>query len=188
MNSVGADRPGIVADVTRIVTARGGNVGESHSQLLGGHFSLMMLVDVASSSSSEMESLREQLRTEVEGMSTSCFDAVDPKKVEICPKVGFVGQFKLSGADNPGIVHKLTSALARNNLTIGNMKTSQEEAPFGGTELFTMEGKAVAYEPLSSSFDWSRINDELQELGDSMNCDVEFDDVTGSSDESRAAA
>lgn len=47
------------------------------------------------------------------------------------------GHFKLSGADNPGIVHKFTSVLARNNLTIGNMKTSQEEAPFGGTELFT---------------------------------------------------
>ena len=32
------------------------------------------------------------------------------------------GQFKLSGADNPGIVHKFTSVLARNNLTIGDMK------------------------------------------------------------------
>ena len=47
------------------------------------------------------------------------------------------GKFKLSGADNPGIVHKLTSVLARNSLTIGSMKTSNEEAPFGGTELFT---------------------------------------------------
>lgn len=47
------------------------------------------------------------------------------------------GQFKLSGADNPGIVHKLTTVLARNSLTIGSMKTSHEEAPFGGTELFT---------------------------------------------------
>ena len=47
------------------------------------------------------------------------------------------GHFKLSGADNPGIVHKLTSVLVRNSLTIGNMKTSNMEAPFGGTELFT---------------------------------------------------
>ena len=47
------------------------------------------------------------------------------------------GKFKLSGADNPGIMHKFTSVLARNNLTIGKMTTSHEEAPFGGTELFT---------------------------------------------------
>lgn len=51
------------------------------------------------------------------------------------------GHFKLSGADNPGIVHKLTSVLAKNSLTIGNMKTSQEDAPFGGSQLFTSKSK-----------------------------------------------
>ena len=49
------------------------------------------------------------------------------------------GQFKLSGADNPGLVHKLTSVLARNSLTIGNMRTSSEDAAFGGSTLFTSE-------------------------------------------------
>jgi glycine cleavage system transcriptional repressor len=86
-----------------------------------------------------------------------------------------------SGADNPGIVHKLTSVLAKNSLTIAYMKTRQEEAPFGGTELFTMEGKAVAYQPLASHFDHKKIGEELQELGDSLNCDVDFSDMTGSS-------
>lgn len=89
---MGVDRPGIVADVTRIVTAKGGNVGESHSQLLGGHFSLTMLVEV---SSAEMDGLRVQLQKEVEGMSTSFFDAVDPKKVEIHPKVGCECQYPI---------------------------------------------------------------------------------------------
>lgn len=44
--------------------------------------------------------------------------------------------------------------------------------------LVQVEGKAVAYEPLSSNFDWVKIQDELQELGESMNCDVELEDVT----------
>ena len=92
-----------------------------------------------------------------------------------------IGHFKLSGADNPGIVHKLTSVLARNSLTIAYMKTRQDEAPFGGTELFTMEGKAVAYLPLASHFDHKQIGGELNELGESLNCDVEFSDVSGSS-------
>lgn len=89
--------------------------------------------------------------------------------------------FKVSGADNPGIVHKVTSVLARHSLTIGNMKTHHEEAPFGGTELFTMLGRTVAYEPLASHFDWQKIQAELQDLGDSMNCDIEFRDTTESS-------
>ena len=43
-----------------------------------------------------------------------------------------------------------------------------------------MEGRAVAYEPLASHFDGAKIKEELEELGESMNCDVEFADVTGS--------
>jgi len=143
----------------------------------------MMLVEIpsAENNNTTLEGLQDQLRKEVEGMSSAeCLEAVDPRKVEVCPTIGFAGHFKLSGADNPGIVHKLTTVLAANSLTIGNMKTSREEAPFGGTELFTMEGKSVAYEPLASNFDWLKIKEELQEMGESMNCDVEFDEVTKS--------
>ncbi|KAL7512701.1 hypothetical protein ACHAXN_009773 [Cyclotella atomus] len=178
INAVGIDRPGIVADVTKIVTSNGGNCGESRAQLLGGHFSLMMLVDIPETG---IDGLKKQLESDVGGLSTGCFDAVDPKAVDVNPKIGFVGHFKLSGADNPGIVHKLTSVLAKNSLTIAYMKTRQDEAPFGGTELFTMEGRAVAYQPLASHFDHKKIGEELQELGDSLNCDVVFSDMTGSS-------
>mmetsp|Transcript_10862 Transcript_10862/g.16043 ORF Transcript_10862/g.16043 Transcript_10862/m.16043 type:complete len:224 (-) Transcript_10862:104-775(-) len=176
IHSIGADRPGIVADVTRIVTDKGGNVGESRAQLLGGHFSLMMQVDIAEK---DVGDLQDQLASGVEGMKTECLESVE-KNATVAPTIAFAGNFKLSGADNPGIVHKLTSVLARNQLTIANMKTKHEEAPFGGTELFTVEGRSVAYEPLASNFEWTKIQEELKELGDSLNCDIEFDNVTGS--------
>lgn len=82
---MGLDRPGIVSDVTRIVTEKGGNVGESRAQLLGGHFSLMMLVEIAPT---EMDDLHSKLQNEVKGMLTTCFDTIDPKAVEITPKIG----------------------------------------------------------------------------------------------------
>ena len=40
-----------------------------------------------------------------------------------------------------------------------------------------VEGRAVAYEPLASNFDWKKIQEELQEMGESINCDVEFEEV-----------
>ena len=58
-------------------------MGESTAQLLGGHFSLMMLVEIKSS---DMDGLTKQLN-DVMGMSTSCFDAVS-EKVELSPKIG----------------------------------------------------------------------------------------------------
>ena len=86
INSHGLDRPGIVADITQIVTDKGGNVGESQAQLLGGHFALMMSVQIQSS---DVDSLSNQLQENVKGMSTSVFDAVGPKKAEkMSPKIG----------------------------------------------------------------------------------------------------
>ena len=45
----------------------------------------MMLVEIASP---DMEGLHKQLQMDLEEMSTSCLDAVDPKKVEVCPRIG----------------------------------------------------------------------------------------------------
>ncbi len=74
IHSIGTDRPGIVADVTRIVTEKGGNVGESRAQLLGGHFSLMMLVDIAEK---DVGDLQDQLASGVKGMKTDLLESVE---------------------------------------------------------------------------------------------------------------
>jgi predicted amino acid-binding ACT domain protein len=86
------------------------------------------------------------------------------------------GDFSLSGADNPGIVHTMTSALARHGLSIDKLATDQQIAPYGGTTLFTMHGTVVRLGPLPKSFDIGRIKQELEELGDSLNCDVKMED------------
>ena len=84
IHSIGKDRPGIVADVTRIVTDKGGNVGESRAQLLGGHFSLMMLVEIAEK---EVKTLEEQLGSGVAGMKTECLEADDQKNATVAPTI-----------------------------------------------------------------------------------------------------
>ena len=61
------------------------------------------------------------------------------------------------------------------------MKTEHESCPFGGAELFAMAGRALGYEPLASGFELEKVRNELVELGESLNCDIEFDDTTGHS-------
>jgi glycine cleavage system transcriptional repressor len=87
------------------------------------------------------------------------------------------GQFNLVGADNPGIVHTITSALAKNGLSIDRLETDQEIAPHGGSVLFTMRGVAIALAPLPKTFDITKIKAELEELGDSLNCEVSMEDT-----------
>lgn len=74
IHSVGLDRPGIVSDITKIVTNNGGNVGESRAQLLGGHFSLMMQVDIAEK---DVGNMQDQLASGVNGMKTECLESVE---------------------------------------------------------------------------------------------------------------
>ena len=87
------------------------------------------------------------------------------------------GRFKVEGADHPGIVHSVTSLLSRNGLSIDKMETTDEMAPQGGTVLFKMVGIANAYEPVASGFDIDKINEQLNALGDDLNCDIHIEDA-----------
>ena len=89
----------------------------------------------------------------------------------------------MEGADNPGIVHKITTALAKHGLSIEKIETGQEIGPYGGTVLFKMHGVATAAAPLASGFDIAKIKKELVELGDQLNCDVTMEDKHDDSDD-----
>jgi glycine cleavage system transcriptional repressor len=91
------------------------------------------------------------------------------------------GEFTLVGADNPGIVHTITSALAKAGLSIDRLHTDQEIAPYGGSTLFKMKGVAIAIAPLPKSFDIQKIKNDLMDLGDSLNCDVTIEDTVDDS-------
>ena len=82
------------------------------------------------------------------------------------------GKFTLEGADHPGIVHKITSALASHGLSIDTMHTAQEIAPHGGAVLFKMHGIVTAGAPLAAGFDADKIRQNLEAIGDELNCDV----------------
>jgi len=83
IHSIGVDRPGIVADITRIVTDKGGNVGESRAHLLGGIFSLMMQVDIGEK---DVGDLQDQLASGVKGMKTECLESVE-KNANVAPMI-----------------------------------------------------------------------------------------------------
>lgn len=168
VSAVGSDRRGIVSDITKIVVDKGGNVSESQAAKLGTHFGLSMLISIPKR---ESEALQVSL-TSLPGLVMSCFVTDDPKAVNVTPNIGYSGRFTLTGADNPGIVHRITSIISNHHLHIDKMETSQEDAPFGGTSLFRMECIATAMSPLGDGFNAEVIKDELQNLGDMMNCDI----------------
>mmetsp|Transcript_21073 Transcript_21073/g.47802 ORF Transcript_21073/g.47802 Transcript_21073/m.47802 type:complete len:131 (-) Transcript_21073:475-867(-) len=84
VNAVGSDRPGIVADLTKIITEGGGNIGDSRSQRLGSHFSVMMLVSTPSSDFKTISNSLQQLN----GVETLVYETSDPETIEVFTEVG----------------------------------------------------------------------------------------------------
>jgi len=156
----------------------GGNVGASQAAKLGNYFSLLMLVDVPTK---EITTLTQQLQT-MHDLSATVHHTNDTKSSAASSSslssstIGYSGTLTLEGADNPGIVHNVTKILSNNGLNIDRMETTDEIAPNGGSVLFRMNGIAHAYEPLSSGFDAEKIRNELNQLGDDLNCDIDLID------------
>jgi glycine cleavage system transcriptional repressor len=202
IHASGIDRVGMVSDISGQVIQNGGNVADSAASKLGQYFSLMMLVDLPDHKTDDLKrslSAMPDISAAVfEAKETSDFvprvacayktaGEVDPAHdhlfshplLSASALVCFLidsGYFTLEGADNPGIVHTLTSALAAHGLSIERMETDQESAPMGGTTLFRMRGVCHAFEPLPKSFDAHAIRAELEALGDSLNCEVTMED------------
>eukprot|EP00977_Amphora_coffeiformis_P014337 scaffold3973_cov161-Amphora_coffeaeformis.AAC.6 len=70
INAVGKDRLGIVSDVTGMVIAVGGNVGDSQAAKLGSHFSLMMEVTLPRD---KLDTLKEQIES-MPGMNAALYE------------------------------------------------------------------------------------------------------------------
>lgn len=183
INAVGTDRLGIVHDMTQEVIDAGGNVGASQAAKLGKYFSLMMLVEVPTkeittltTNLQKMKDLSATVHHQTTEEETSSSTTSPASSSTSSYAIGYTGHLSLEGADNPGIVHKVTKILSSNGLNIDRMETTDEIAPNGGSVLFRMKGIAHAYEPLSSGFDAGKIRDELTQLGDDLNCDIDLID------------
>ena len=135
INAVGTDRLGIVHDMTKEVIDAGGNVGASQAAKLGKYFSLMMLVEVPAS---EVEALKESLQQLPDLSASVCLTKEGDNSditfaSEATYTIGYKGELTLEGADNPGIVNKVTKILSTNGLNINSLETTDELAPGGST-------------------------------------------------------
>lgn len=114
VTAVGADRPGIVASLTERLLAVGGNLADARAALLRGSFAIVLVVAVPDEvSAADLEAALRPAGDEL-GLGIWVGAAEPPSSAP----AGEVCVISVYGADRPGIVSGMTSALAERQVNI----------------------------------------------------------------------
>jgi glycine cleavage system transcriptional repressor len=120
VTAIGRDRPGIVAAISATLLDLDGNIEDSQMSILRGHFAVMLLVKLPEAvDADELDARLHDIRRELE------LEAIAVNRVDDLGVAGARPSHVITvyGADHPGIVHAVTSALAARGVNITGLET-----------------------------------------------------------------
>lgn len=119
---VGKDRPGIVAAVTGGLFNLGCNLADSSCTMLGGEFAMIMIVSLKKPFSKSR--LIDELKPVCDRIGlTLGVRTLHPDEVARQESGGEICMISVYGADQPGIVYRVTRELAARSINITDLNT-----------------------------------------------------------------
>lgn len=168
VSAIGADRTGMVHDLTRIITDCGGNIAESRMASLGAEFAMLLLVNgnwhALARIESELKRLAESGALTVHLRRT---EARAPRKDMLPYSVDIVS------LDQTGIVAGLSGFFAARNIDISEVATRSYAAAHTGAPMFAVQ--MIINVP--GKLHVSQLREEFMDYCDSMNLDAILEPV-----------
>lgn len=119
---VGKDRPGIVAGVASVLFRLGCNIADSSCTMLAGEFAMILIVSHHRPFSKSR--LHEELKPTCEQLGMSlAVRSLHSDEVKRQESAGEICMVSVYGADQPGIVYRVTSELAEQGVNITDLNT-----------------------------------------------------------------
>jgi glycine cleavage system transcriptional repressor len=163
LTAVGDDRPGLVDEVTRYITERGGNLEDSRMVNLRGQFAMMMLV---AGSEAAMSRLQDGLGALRRGSHVHAeLRPADAAHVDRPPAMPF--RLNTWAMDHPGLMQSVSHLLGEMGVNIESVASSLRPAPYTNTPLFEME--LVISVPAATPV--AELREAIAALCDEMNID-----------------
>lgn len=158
---IGKDRPGLVESVSAAVAAHGGSWVESRMAHLAGHFAGILRVSVPPAN---VDALTEALQA----LHSDGLRVAVERGFEVPTEEGNVILLDLIGSDRPGIVHKISEALAARGVNVDELDTECDGAPWSGDTLF----KAKARLRAPKSLDLDQLRESLEAIAADLMVDI----------------
>lgn len=144
---VGDDRPGLVSALSAPIKGHGGSWERSQMSRLAGKFAGIVLVSVA-------DEHLDALVMELDALTSQGLQITVERTDETSQTESVRLQLELLGADHPGIIADVSSALAAQGVSIYELSTDVRDAPMAGGTLF--EARAVLEAPAATSIESMR--------------------------------
>lgn len=166
LTAFGEDRPGIVADVTRVLYENGCNLEDTTMSMLSDEFTINLLF---SSNNSQVETkLLNDCRILEQEKKISAFIRPLAGKKRSHPVKGPIATIHVEGMDQAGIVYKISQYLADSNLNIIDLKSTVLVTPESGTALYQMD----IHIQLSVSPSVEQIEEDLNVVAEELNVEI----------------
>ena len=164
ITAIGADRPGIVNELTEALLDASLNIEDSRMSILGGEFAMIILVSGDQAAHDKFNARKQALE-----QSLNLSLLIKPTSSKRSDKQRHY-TIKVEGMDNPGIVHKLARYLSQQQINIVNMQTDWQHAAHTGTPMFTVSMQV----DIPADKNITQVKYEFNQLCDEMNMDVSF--------------
>lgn len=165
ISALGADRPGIVDEISNIINSHSLSIEDSRMTVLGGEFAILMLVsgeaeaiDALQTQVNEIEQslqMRLLIKATTEPGNT---DNTIPYAVEV------------AALDHPGIVNNIASFFSARNINIVNVLTESYSAPHTGSPMFALHMTIG----IPADTNIAKLRDAFMTVCDELNLDAEL--------------
>lgn len=165
LSASGRDRLGIVDDLSAALLQLNANIEESRMALLGGEFSMILLVSCAADRIDEFERAVPEIAERFE------LD-IAVRRTHAPEHSGRGRPYRVDcvSLDTPGIVHAVTGLLRQRNVNIDELETDTTGAPFTGAPMFRM--RIVCEVPEEQNV--TQLRHELEEIALAHDLDISF--------------
>jgi glycine cleavage system transcriptional repressor len=166
LTAIGADRPGLVDEVTEFIFQRGGNLEDSRMVNLRGQFAMMVLIGADRAAAEKISGGLSALASG-SGLHAELHvaGAAGPSAARARPY-----RMTASAMDQSGLVHRVSHLLRSLGVNIESLETQLRAAPITGAPVFDMTMTlSVPKETLIH-----QLRDELGTLCDGLNIDWEL--------------
>ncbi len=163
ITALGADRPGIVNELSDALCSNKLNIEDSRMSVLGGEFAILLLVSGTSQAAEAFVASQPDIENSLKMKLTIKLTETKAESQQLIPY-----DVDVVAIDNPGIVHNLASFFSSRQINIVDLETDRYAAAHTGTTMFSLHMTIGV--PTDTAI--ASLRDEFMTICDELNLDA----------------